>query len=334
MATSYDIARLFLSDIGAPVTDGMTRAVAIWLRFESGGVVRGNNPWNLHSGPVCSADKGYCPGQGNLPGQIGNRYAGPGDKNVAVFGTIDAGVKAAAVNLTKRPAGDYTGYDKVVAAARANDPVGFLTALQNSKWSAGHYGYSKLVSAYHSAIVYNQTIKFVDTVGHDVSGSTVVLASDTQMTQEQAIAFIGSLGIDTTLNHQLTEADIDKLAAKYNVDPGLYRSSLLGKTTKDLAEILMKGGNINFDPTQIPGNVVDAVAGWAEELGRILGFLLDIENIGYSLALIAGAILVAYGTKQIIAATGSENSPRVQVIESVTSKDKGKTITRQTVKKA
>lgn len=162
MTTSYDVARSFLRMIGAPVTDSMTRAVAIWIRFESGGTIRGNNPWNLHSGDACPADKGYCPGEGNLPGQIGNRYAGPGDRNVAVFATLDDGIRASVVNLTRRPPGDWTGYDLVVKALREGRAVGFLTALQNSKWSAGHYSYSKLVNAFSSSLNYNQTIKFVN----------------------------------------------------------------------------------------------------------------------------------------------------------------------------
>jgi len=184
MTTSYDIARSFLRAIGAPVTDGMTRAVAIWLRFESGSVVRGNNPWNLHSGAPCTAEKGYCPGQGSLPGQIGNRYAGTGDRNVAVFRTIDDGVNAAANNLTKRPAGDWTGYDKVVAAARSGNPVGFLTALQSSKWSAGHYSYSKLVAAFASALPYNTTITFKNYV--EGEGVTNVIGKGIEGTAREA----------------------------------------------------------------------------------------------------------------------------------------------------
>lgn len=116
---------MFLVALGAPTTDPMIKAVGAWLLAESGGHITGNNPWNLHS-------------SGGLPGQTGSRYAGPGDKNVAVFSTLQAGCTASAMNL-ERLAPSY-GYGTVISQARAGNAIGFLDALASSSWSAGHYG--------------------------------------------------------------------------------------------------------------------------------------------------------------------------------------------------
>jgi hypothetical protein len=120
-----EASRLFLADLGAPQSTDMVRAVSAWLYQESGGRIIGNNPWNLHS-------------WGGLPGQVGYRYAGPGDRNVATFGTLAAGVKASTSRLVNLSS--LYGYGAVVGQARAGSPIGFLDALARSSWSAGHYG--------------------------------------------------------------------------------------------------------------------------------------------------------------------------------------------------
>lgn len=159
MTTSYDVAAAFLVAIGAPVTPGMVRAVAIWLAFEIGDDVVGFNLFNLHEGPACPAPVRFCRGYGDLPGQIGNRFArADTDENVAVFGTLEAGVAANAANLLR----ECCGYPKVIARARADDPAGFLQALQDSSWSAGHYatpdGQGKLVKAWKGSGDYDREL--------------------------------------------------------------------------------------------------------------------------------------------------------------------------------
>src|SRR5512146_2795570 len=143
-----DYATPFLQALGAKVTPQMKAAVTAWQTQESGAHVTGNNPWNLHVGAPCSATaregvKGYPHSQplhsSTIPGLIGNRYAGPGDRNVAIFDTPAHRSAAAARNLLGPNAKTY-GYDHVVAAARAGDPIGFLNALARSSWSAGRYG--------------------------------------------------------------------------------------------------------------------------------------------------------------------------------------------------
>lgn len=158
--TAYDIAGSFIRALGGKDTPDMRKAVTIWLTFESSKTVIGNNPWNLHVGQPCKSDSGYCPiDNSQMFGLIGNRYAGKGDQNVAVFSTIDAGTKAAAQNLIGLS--PQYGYGNVIKAARSGNAVGFLTALQNSGWSAGHYGYSKLVNSYNSGGGKNYTVNLV-----------------------------------------------------------------------------------------------------------------------------------------------------------------------------
>jgi hypothetical protein len=158
MATNQDrIASTFLRALGAPDTPAMRAAVKAWLRQEGISSVKRNNPWNLHGGAACGGanDTGkFCSGGVNLPGAIGRYNAGPGDKNVVVFSTLDAGVRANAANLYRLSGSGY-GYDRVIAYARKGDPVGFLHALARSSWSAGRYGTkdgggNKLVKIYNS----------------------------------------------------------------------------------------------------------------------------------------------------------------------------------------
>jgi hypothetical protein len=134
----------FLKALGADATPQMEIAVNAWAQEESGGHITGNNPWNLHVGPPCPPDAPAAvlgvPHSQRLNGPgglIGNRYAGPGDKNVAIYGTRDEGVAASAERLL---AYQTYGYPRVVAAARLNDPILFLEALAASSWSAGRYG--------------------------------------------------------------------------------------------------------------------------------------------------------------------------------------------------
>lgn len=170
--TAYDIASSFLKALGAPDTPEMRRAVTIWLSFESSSTVIGGNPWNLHVGSACMDPSKYCPISGSsMPGLVGNRYAGTGDKNVAVFDSVTSGTKAAANNLISL-APSY-GYGTVIKEARAGNAIGFLTALQNSGWSAGHYNHSKLVNSFNSGGGKNFTVNLTSPASNSgTSGNT------------------------------------------------------------------------------------------------------------------------------------------------------------------
>jgi hypothetical protein len=305
MTTSYEIASMFLRDIGAPDTQGMRRAVAIWLRFETGNTVYGNNPWNLHSGAACDAERKYCPGQGSLPGQIGNRYAGPGDKNVAVFGTINDGVRASANNIMRQ---GY-GYPAVIRAARANDPIAFMTALQNSSWSAGHYGYSKLVNAVKSGLTYNFNVNLVTPQASDMQ--PVSSRDGEPLTFWKA----GDRpGVTFPRGHILTADDVtyilDQLRAQGYFDDdvtgiaqkgleGLLNAMIGREWNEQLALDIQKGLGIGA------GEVAD-VLNPVKGLTDIVGFLFDAQNWFYILGLLAGVALAGVGGKLIIDATGQQ----------------------------
>lgn len=271
---SLDVASMFLRALGAQDTPAMRRAVAIWLKFESGGTVTGNNPWNLHSGSPCPATRGYCPGQGNLPGQIGNRYAGPGDRNVAVFGTLQAGVTASAQNLI-RLSPSY-GYGKVIAAARRGDAIGFLIALQNSAWSAGHYSYSKLVSAFKGSNSYSYAITLRPVGGGTSNVSTPNIPSLTDV--------LKSLGISTDQAHKLTDDEIRKIAKSQGVPDAsipLYISRLHGMTVADLSKIW---GSTTPIGSPIPGadlipDIPGAIAGFGAAIGKLVSYILAVVLI-------------------------------------------------------
>lgn len=274
MATSYDVADMFLDALKAPKTPAMRRAVAIWLKFESGNNITGNNPWNLHSGDACPASQGFCPGNGSLPGQIGNRYAGPGDKNVAVFATLNDGVRANAANLGRVQG---AGYDRVISQAQAGNAFGFLSAIQQSKWSANHYGFIKLTSAFNGANSYNGTLKL-----NPVGGSPGKNADDSVL--PISLGGFADL-VKFPVGHIITSDDITAIsntldrAGWFGTTPGLIqvkkvafeefmKANALDKAwNKDLqnklaGQALTDAGNIG-SATDPLGGVGDAITGVA-----------------------------------------------------------------------
>lgn len=146
MTAQQDAAKYFQQAVGGPLNAEMSAAIQSWLVHESGTRIIGNNPWNLHVGPACPINAtgsvlGINPSQvlSGVGGLLGNRYAGSGDRNVAIYDTLQHGVQACVANLISHGS-DYAHYDKVLAAARAGDGLAFLNALAASSWSAGRYG--------------------------------------------------------------------------------------------------------------------------------------------------------------------------------------------------
>lgn len=116
-----DLATRFLDDIGAPYSDDMAKAVASWLRQESGARVVRNNPWNLTS----------------FHGMTGfTQFEGA----FAVFDNLTDGIKSTVTGLEEFPPTDFRGYAQIVEAARAGDPQRFMQCLAQSAWDAGRYG--------------------------------------------------------------------------------------------------------------------------------------------------------------------------------------------------
>lgn len=110
-----NIARMLLEKLGIEPTPNMMRAVAAWIATE-GSTVKGNNPLGLHT-----------TGTADLPGQLAK-----GDDGLAVFGSLEEGVAAAADELAR-------SNPEVVAAARTGDPERFLVSLDRSGWAEGGY---------------------------------------------------------------------------------------------------------------------------------------------------------------------------------------------------
>ena len=306
MATvkSYTVASMFLRALGAPDTSAMRRAVAIWLRFESGGSITGNNPWNLHNGAPCKSASRYCPGAGSLPGQIGNRYAGPGDQNVAVFRTLDDGTRASAQNLI-RLAPSY-GYGKVISEARQGDAIGFLVALQNSSWSAGHYGYSKLVTAFRGSFNYNTTLTLRAVGGGSSTVPTTPAEQVGDAVYAKALEWAISQGIEP--NTTITAEQWTRFVAWYVKQEGQAPNGELAKLLLNVVSKSWVGkatwAEIGKHQAQFPA-ATDPLKAIADALGSVsavLAFFLDVENWLYIIAIGAGVGLAGYGFAQLTGA--------------------------------
>lgn len=320
--SAYVVADMFLRALGAPSTPAMKRAVAIWLRFESGGRITGNNPWNLHGGQPCREADRYCTGPQyrTHPGQIGNRYAGPGDQNVAVFGTLQQGTAASARNLI-RLSPSY-GYGKVIAEARQGDALGFLNALQQSSWSAGHYGYSKLVNAFKGSFNYN-TKMTLNPVGGGSTGPTPSPtpgggggggggglpgdpgSADTVPEIIQLIQNITGKGA----NDVLTQADLEKFArawggSHWQVIYNEVLAPFVGKTNRELATELEKGG-LEIPVVSDIGRIADTFNDIVGQAGDIFLFVLGVG---------IGGILTVVGANMLLTTTGPTKPLQAELV--------------------
>lgn len=113
--TGSQVATQLLRDLNAPVTTATVRAVSIWLAFESGNRIVGNNPWNIT-------------GTGNCG------YRTYNSRKFAVYCSLNDGIAASARLLT-----NYSGYSGIVSALRSESAYNFFVALVKSPWDGGHY---------------------------------------------------------------------------------------------------------------------------------------------------------------------------------------------------
>jgi murein DD-endopeptidase MepM/ murein hydrolase activator NlpD len=132
-AKEADIASAFLRSIGGSDSALMRKAVIAWLRAESGKSIIGNNPWNISYAAALEAVKR------GAPKPTGYRVHSVTGQKFAVYARPEDGA-AASGKLLVGAGKDWRNYDKIVAAARKNDPIGFLNALARSAWDAGRYG--------------------------------------------------------------------------------------------------------------------------------------------------------------------------------------------------
>lgn len=145
---SIILASDFLKALGAPDNGAMRGAVLAWMRAESGSSIRGGNPWNISYPAALNV------AAAGGPKPISYWTASSGQR-FAIYASARDGARAAATLLTSAGS-DWRGYDRVVTAARRDDPIGFLNALAKSAWDAGRYGTlnggtNKLLELYGSA---------------------------------------------------------------------------------------------------------------------------------------------------------------------------------------
>jgi len=290
---SATAARAFLKALGAPTTPGMVRAVQAWLRAE-GSTIIGNNPWNLHSGAPCHSASHYCPNNGgNLPGQIGNRYAGKGDQNVAVFSSLDAGATASAKNLLSH-GNDWTGYGRVVTAARSGDPTAFLNALARSAWSSGRYkidpkkpaggSNNRLIALFNGTSALGVGVGVSG--GLDTGGGIDATLTSANLTTD-AITLLKKAGItDLSPTHAFSAEEAAKIASiLYGQDPNsdIGKATVkyfTGKTVQWFIDQSVTTGHNAPDPlTSLANSIGNIGKYWQEGLAIVVG--VPIALLGF-----------------------------------------------------
>jgi hypothetical protein len=287
-ASEASIAAAFLDELHAPNTPMMRKAVIAWLRAESGGHIIGNNPWNSR------------PGADDADLRIGTRTSLNGNGKFSIYRTPEDGARAAARRLV-RAGHDWRHYDAIVAAARRDDPIGFLNALARSAWDAGKYGTKN-----------GGTNKLV-TIYHGIGGLGTVNLNDAVNASFSSSGNLGAWGniVSFPVGHELTKADVDDIIKKlsdagfFNGDGGniakeqtrtILESHVGDKWSKALQDSLQaqfaKSAN---DAVAAPLAAANALAGIANTLGTIAAALLDPRKWLLFIALLAGAAMTAWG---------------------------------------
>jgi hypothetical protein len=292
--TADDLARRFLSEVGAdPNNAALRRAVRVWKSSE-GQSICGNNPWFIRATTFHKNRDGSnaqrlcinkatraCTDDINAPGDL--------DCNFSKFKTLDDGIWATAQVLK------FPRYSKVVAALRAGNAIQFLRELGASGWAAGGYN-NALVKRYGNGLnAYQWTLSFTagssDVVVGGVNAAGDVakslrawlkdhnISESDPMTADQLKAYMLSIGISSTAVDSAVGAvdDAGFIGKPWSVvlsKPDVLRS-LVGPIT---------------DAKQPPVPV-----DWLGNIGKAFGFFLDVQNIGYMLALLVGGGLALYG---------------------------------------
>lgn len=334
--TSYDIARSLIRKLGGnPNNTALVRAVAIWMRFETGSTITGNNPWNIRG-------KGPC----------GGHYFGSNGP-FKTYCSLDQGLTDTARLLS---ISSY-GYPKIKAAVVAGDARGFLVAVYTSKWchsATQTYCYNNgrsLLNAFAGSLSYNWTPSYRNGSPGSVSGGGNAIPASTGTPAFQTVDLRtwvqGILGPDATSDHVITAQDVDKLfidvkarfdalgdfpgkdAALAGVSTGL--ATMIGKKVSDLS------GNITLParPAGDQGGPLEAIAGALGGIGDIFAFLLDAENWFYMGMLAAGVVITAWSFRNLFGAEIGRARPATIITEAVTERQaEGKTLTKTRSKTA
>jgi hypothetical protein len=298
VTTSYDVARQLVTQLGGNGSDkNIVRAVAIWLRFESGGTILGNNPWNMRPGNEKACTKGT------------------DAKGFVVYCSLQDGITATAQRLSN---GKH-GYPAIKTAIRSGSPVHFFTALAASAWDGNHYvgSIANMRSAFASSATYNFTLKFADRAGPSSGGPGTTTTATTALPAN--LIPTGTLA-SYDPSHILTQADLDYLYETArnsysggNPILGLQFDTVGGGPAFKQALQAYLGKPISSLPRVFGGGALDSIAGLIAQVSEILGFLLDPENWLYGIATIAGVALSAYAVRQLVNTTAE--GPRPQVME-------------------
>jgi len=268
--TGGQIATKLLQDLNAPVNTATVRAVAIWLAFESGSTIAGNNPWNIH-------------GTGNC----GYRMADTPLAKVAVYCTIDDGVAASARLLS-----NSSYYTAVVAALRKGDVVGFFWALVKSPWSASHYGgdISKFWGAFTGSYNYSSKVYTLSsggsTTGGTGSGTTVSTGNAFTTALDTYIKpFIGTKSWAAALD-QIPSTNNAVIMLTSGLSEAFPALGINGATTitqvdydKVRAWALTNLPDVNLNP-------IDAIGSTIEFVGLFVAFIL----IGIVMLIVAAIV--------------------------------------------
>lgn len=290
MTTTYDIARQIVSKTGGnPGNTAIVRAVAIWITFESGTRILGNNPLNMRPTSYPS----------------GVRPCGVDGKNFIKFCSLDDATSTIAFQLNKH---DYRGFGQIGDAIKRGDAMGMLVAVAKSRWSSDNYGGGgKLFNAFRSGTNYNRTLTFGDRAGGSGgstsggSGSSGDNATNAIFTFGLSLAEqLAKLGIPNTPDHVLTEAEATKWASNVANTLGGPDKAALQKELHDLVvNKTVADATKALEGTGV-GSGTDPITALANALTDV-GLTLVVVIIG--IVFIAGAILVfVFGNKKEAAA--------------------------------
>jgi hypothetical protein len=318
MATQGEIASAFLRELRAPDTPLMRKAVIAWMRKESGSTIRANNPWNMTLRAASETGVKTC---GSWKSQSSGLV-------FAVFCTPQDGARASA-RLLLAGGDDWRGYGRVVRAARKGDPIAFLDALARSAWSADRYGgpnNNSLLRIYKSlggdvsnapAYIASTTIVTGGQIGASAVSTTSPLAklAKAKITGTESGGMLGAWGdiVSFPVGHIVTAADVDYMMAQlashgyFKDDPAGVAQSItrailnttIGKPWNKSLQISLQKAFFSAASEAIPKTPLTNIGG---AFIQILAALFDPRKWLLVLALIAGAMLTAYGGTSILAA--------------------------------
>lgn len=279
---------------GDPTNENIVRAVTIWMRFEGGQVT---NPL-FQTWP---------------PGNCGSRTVktSAGNRTFPVYCTGEDSAAAAARLLTADFAKERGyGYDKIVAAIQASDPMAFFQAVWDSRWEETHYGGANstarrnMIAAYNSGLPYEAQLRggTGSTVRNTDSGGRARGGSWTP-TPKVGTTLADVLGRDVSLTNPTVIWEVAQEVAKLipwgerPEDVYLYLVDFVGKKASDVPFQIKNEDRTFQDTDRAPDaagparDALDSITSVPQFLSGVWDFVTDDENVRYLLALVIGVPL-------------------------------------------